>query len=100
MVKKEEIERFAELSRIDVSKEEIEALVGEIESILDYVSEIQSVSSGEPEKKAGQLRNVFREDGAPHESGIYTKEILEEAPRQKNGYIQVKIILSQELKHG
>ena len=95
MIKKKEIEKLAELSRIDISKDEIETLAEEIESILDYVSEIQSVSSGEPEKKAGDLRNVFREDGPPHESGIYTKEILEEVPRQKDGYIQVKTILSQ-----
>ena len=96
MVKKEEIEKLAELSRIDVSEEETKELASEIEEILNYVSEIQDVSSDEPKKKAGQLRNVFREDGVPHESGIYTKEILEEAPRKKDGYIQVKTILSQD----
>ena len=96
MVKKEEIEKLAELSRIDVSEEETKELASEIEEILNYVSEIQDVSSDEPKKKAGQLRNVFREDGVPHESGIYTKEILEEAQRKKDGYIQVKTILSQD----
>lgn len=93
MITKEDIEKLAQLSRIDISEGEIKELCGEIESILEYVSEVQDVSSAEPEKKAGERRNILREDDNPHESGIYTEMILNEAPEQKDGYIKVKAIL-------
>lgn len=95
MITKDDIEKLARLSRIDIPKEQIQELCGEIESILKYVSEVQEVSSSEPEKKAGALRNVLREDEAPHESGIYTEAILNEAPKQKGGFLKVKAILTR-----
>jgi hypothetical protein len=35
----------------------------------------------------------MREDGEPHESGIYTQKILEQAPAREKDYIKVKKIL-------
>ncbi|MCH7529741.1 Asp-tRNA(Asn)/Glu-tRNA(Gln) amidotransferase subunit GatC [Patescibacteria group bacterium] len=95
MITKNDIEKLAQLSRIDISEGEIKELCSEIESILEYVSEVQDVSSSEPEKKAGELRNVLREDDSPHESGMYTEVIMNEAPEQKDGYIKVKAILTK-----
>lgn len=37
----------------------------------------------------------MREDAEPHETGIYTKELLNEAPSVKDGYIEVKKIIDQ-----
>lgn len=95
MITQDDMEKLARLSRIYISEKEMKELCGEIESILKYVSEVQEVSSSEPEKKAGVLHNVLREDGTPHKSGIYTDAILNEAPQHKDGYIQVKAILAQ-----
>lgn len=96
MIKKEDIEKLATLSRIDVSEEEKEGLVKDIESILSYISEIQEVSSKKSIPTIGDLRNVMRIDGEPHESEIYTKKILDEAPKKEKGYLKVKKILPQE----
>ena len=93
MIQKEDIEKLAELSRIAVSGEELDILKHDLESILGYVSEIQSVSEDMPERIAGELRNVMRDDANPHESGAYTKDLLAAAPRTDGDYISVKQVL-------
>ncbi len=80
MIEKEEIEKLAELSRMEVTPEEVEKFSKDIESILEYVSELKEIAIDEDVREAGILRNIMREDGEPHEKGIYTKDILNAAP--------------------
>lgn len=94
-----DIEKLGELARIKLSNEEKNELIGDIESILDYVSEVQKASSSAEKKdspflqKRTVLFNVMREDGEPHKSGIYTEKILDEAPNKDGDYFKVKKIL-------
>lgn len=88
-----EIENLTRLCRIELSDDEKRELSGEMDSILDFVDQIQTVKVGDKKRTVGKLRNVMREDVDPHESGLYTKDILEEAPKTENGYIKVKKIL-------
>ena len=93
------IEKLATLSRISVSREEQKALKADIDSILSYVEQIQDISADKAiieGGKVGELHNVMREDGEPHETGIYTKELLNEAPSVKDDYIEVKKIIAQD----
>jgi len=94
MIDKKDIEKLAELSRIEISLEEKEILAGDMDAIIEYVSEIKNVGGDlniEPE--AGILKNVMREDEDPHEKGKYTEDILREAPQKEGDYIKVKQIL-------
>jgi aspartyl-tRNA(Asn)/glutamyl-tRNA(Gln) amidotransferase subunit C len=93
MISAKEIERLAELARIEVDEEETQSLAKDIEAILGYVTLVQKVAgeTGEPEKPA--LVNVLREDANPHESGIYTDALLSVAPEKEGGYVKVKKIL-------
>ncbi len=94
MISTEDIEKLAVLARISVSEGEKEGLRKDIEGILAYVGQIQKVSAELLEKKeAGALRNVMREDGEPHESGIFTDAFLSAAPQREGEYIRVKKIL-------
>ena len=88
------MEKLAALSRLALNEEEKKDLWKDIDGILNYVSEIQKVSST-PDigKRVGMLKNVMREDGDPHPGGLFTKEILAEAPRREGNYISVKKIL-------
>ena len=97
MIKKEEIEKLAELSRIEISSEEKETLAKEIESILAYVSEIQKVSSDILKSESGDehLINIMRKDEDPHPSGMYTDVLLEAMPKKEKGFLKVKKILNQ-----
>lgn len=93
MIKKEEIEKLAELSRIEVTPEEVRKLSKDIESILEYVGELTELAVEEPESAVGALRNVMREDGTPHESGVFTDALLEAVPDREKNYVRVKKIL-------
>lgn len=97
MLERKEVEKLIELELVDMSDAEIEQFRGEIDSILGYVSELQTLSSGEErEPQVGELYNVMREDINPHESGIYTEAILKELPQREGGYVKVKKILTNQ----
>ena len=93
MIQKEDIKKLAELSRIEVTDEEVSKLSKDIESILEYVHELTELSAPEPESVPGELRNVMREDGEPHKSGLYTETLLDASPEREKNYFKVKKIL-------
>ena len=91
---RKELEKLAELARIDLPDGELQGLQKDMEAILNYVSQIQEVSeSVDDVSGGGLLRNVMREDGKPHKSGIYTEELLSAVPQREGEYVKVKKIL-------
>lgn len=94
---KESVLKLADLARIKLSSEEAEKLSHEFESILKYVGEVAEVGKLKKLEKLNKddypVRNVMREDGEGHASGIYTEAILAEAPARDGDYIKVKKIL-------
>ncbi|MFM2357885.1 MAG: hypothetical protein RJA61_622 [Candidatus Parcubacteria bacterium] len=94
MIERKDIEKLASLARIKISPEEADVFKGEIESILDYVAQVQKVSlPKQDDRKSGLVRNVLREDSDPHESGINTEVLLNESPEREGQYVKVKNIL-------
>ncbi|MEX0933708.1 MAG: Asp-tRNA(Asn)/Glu-tRNA(Gln) amidotransferase subunit GatC [Candidatus Paceibacterota bacterium] len=91
---KENVFKLADLAHIEISDTEAEKLVRDLSSIVEYVSHLQEVSGVEAlEKKVGAFHNIMREDENPHDSGIYTEKLLNEAPEREGDYIKVKKIL-------
>ncbi|MBI4121229.1 MAG: Asp-tRNA(Asn)/Glu-tRNA(Gln) amidotransferase subunit GatC [Parcubacteria group bacterium] len=89
-----ELKHLAELARIRISDEKLEALRGDCDVILKYVSQIKGVEGGaQTMEDLGLVHNVMREDGEPHESGIYSEELLREAPEREGQFVKVKKIL-------
>lgn len=88
-----DVEKLAQLARIDMSKEEMDEFLGSIAPVLDYVAQLSSISTEKREPDAGDVYNVMRDDTAPTEPGTYTEDILAEAPALKDGYLKVKRIL-------
>lgn len=96
MIEIRDIEKLAELSRINISGEEKEIFRKDIESVLGYVDQIKMVAGGTDmamPREEGELKNVFREDENWHNSGQFTEALLESAPEKEDGYIKVKKIL-------
>lgn len=90
-----DIENLAELARIELAENEKQSLLNDIEEILSFVDQVQEVEVDmSAEGRIGTPHNVMREDGEPHEKGIYTDTLLKAAPKTKDGYIKVKNILS------
>ena len=92
---KVDIATLAKLARLEVSDTELKRLEKEIPAILGFVETIQKAGAGKSEQTS-VLENIMRDDGEPHETGIYTKELLDAAPAHKKGLIAVKQVLSRK----
>ncbi len=88
-----DVEHLAGLARIAVSDTEKEVLQHDLEEILAYVSQVTKVVATLGEPVTGELHNVMREDVNPHEPGIFTEEILSQAPSREGNRVFVKKIL-------
>lgn len=96
-MKREDITHLAHLSRIAVSESEADAFAESITEILGYVSDIQQITGNTAVKKeVGAVYNVMRDDGDPHESGIYSEDLLNAAPERKDSYVVVKKIITDK----
>lgn len=96
MIDSKEIDKLAELSRIEMTLEEKKEIQKDLESILGYVSEIQEVSTDlavSPEERLETLHNVMRADDNVNKEGAYTDKIVKSAPKSEGKYIKVKKIL-------
>lgn len=93
MIKKGDVEKLAKLSRIKLTDTEVEKFESEFQSILSYVDQIKEIAGDKEEKQVGDTRNVFREDENPHESGEYSKDLINEFPESEDGFLKVKNIL-------
>lgn len=94
MIGIDDIKKLAKLARLEIPPEEEKHLVGEVDSILEYVNQVQEVSDIEArELDTKALQNVMREDGTPHEKSEFKDDILGEASQKDNGYVKVRKIL-------
>jgi aspartyl-tRNA(Asn)/glutamyl-tRNA(Gln) amidotransferase subunit C len=93
MIEKKDIEKLAQLARIEVSEEEVGSLAESIESILGYVGQVTSISETAT-TMLPPLRNVMREDEIRHASGEFTEALLSNAPNRDGNYLEVKKILT------
>lgn len=94
MIEKKDIEKLASLSRIKITPEEVDKFRVEIDSILDYVAQVQKVSLSEKggDREVGAVRNILRDDNNPHQSGIHTETLLTESPEREGDFVKVKNI--------
>lgn len=96
-MKNEDIQHLAKLARISISPEDGERMATDIETVLAYVNEIQEIVGDETiEKETGPHFNQVREDGEPHESGLYTEDLLNASATRNGKYIQVQKVLSHK----
>lgn len=94
-----DIDSLAALARISVPEADKAKVAQDLEKIVSYVSELESVkglsSEDAPTVAKDELRNVFRKDEHSYEPREFTAAILAEAPRTEEGYLVVKKILDK-----
>ena len=94
---KEEILQLGSLSRIRLTDDEAEKLHTEIDSILEYISTVNSiVTEKDLTKKVGAVYNVFREDEITNEPGSFSEDIIAEFPEKDGNHLKVKKILNTD----
>jgi aspartyl/glutamyl-tRNA(Asn/Gln) amidotransferase C subunit len=96
-MQKEDIFHLASLARIRITDTEAEALLGDIESVLAYVSDINAITANtEITKTVGARYNIFREDIVTNEPESYTEALLKEAPKVHGRHMLVKKIIQTD----
>jgi|SRR3989344_2737897 len=96
MLSIEELRKLASLARIEMQDDELEELRSQLGEIIGFVGEVQKAdTSSVGEVSMPIQRNVFREDGLPHEAGKFTHDIVVNFPDSNNGYLRVKKILEK-----
>lgn len=92
-----DVESLAELAKLELSNEEKESLLADMEGILGYVKQIERPSTDvdgsiEPLSGVPCIYNVWREDIL--EPQEFSKEsITEQFPSSQDGFLKVKKIL-------
>lgn len=88
----EEIKKLGFLARIEVSQEEIVRFAGDMDNILNFIQQIESVDISNV-ATSYRFKNITREDNDPYEKGQFTQDLLREAPETLDSFIKVKKIL-------
>jgi len=86
-----DVENLAELAKIELTNDEKQRLLSDMEGILGYVKQIQEVDVVDIEPEYLN-RNVWRED-VPEESLFSRDLIIKQFPDSKDGFVKVKKIL-------
>ena len=86
-----DIEKLAELAKIELTDMEKQALLKDLDGILDYVKQIESVEVKDVDVEYPN-KNVWREDKIePRE--FSREEIINQFPDSQDGFVKVKKIL-------
>ena len=92
----DDVRKVAKLARLDLPEEKITTYTGQLESILDYVSQLQAVDTTDvpPTTRAVEVVNVTREDGVTPTQ--VREEILNQAPQRELDFYRVPKILADQ----
>ncbi len=86
-----DIEKLADLAKIELTEQEKESLVKDLDGVLAYVKQIESVEveNIEPEYLN---KNVWRED--EKKDSVFSRDlIINQFPDKQDGFVKVKKIL-------
>lgn len=90
-----DIQKLASLARINISPEEEATFAAEIDSILGYVDQLNTISGTEVGAPTAPFhRNQLREDVSHTQTNPDPTVLVEAAPASLNGLFKVKKILN------
>ena len=92
MITADEIKKLAHLARIEVTEDEVVQYAQDLESILGYVDQINSVDVSGVDTKPLEV-NVAREDKDSTASDANRDALLAQAPESQDGFYKVPKIL-------
>ena len=85
----ETVRRIAHLARIAVTDEEAGRLVGELNTILDFVAQLDEVETGRIEPMTSVIDHAIKLRDDRVSDGGYQSDILANAPQSEDGYFVV-----------
>lgn len=90
--------KIAQLSRLQLSSQEVEKVTGELEKILGFVAQLSEVNveGVEPSIHGIPLDTQFREDEAKPLSGVETQKIVACSEQSMYGQFRVPQVIGGE----
>ena len=90
----DDVRKVANLARLDLPEEKIATYTGQLERILDYVAQLESVDTEgvPPTTRAVEVVNVTREDVVTPTD--VREQLLNEAPQREGDFFRVPKILA------
>lgn len=90
----DDVKYVARLAKIAITEDEAAKFTKELDAILGYVQQLDAVDTTglQPTYQVTGLTNVTRED-ALIDYGVSRDDLLKNAPRSRDGYIEVPKVL-------
>lgn len=107
MISRKDVQHVARLARIELTPDEEEKFEQELSAIFDFIAKLDTADTAAVEPLAGgstrlttsgtALVNVVRDDEvAQQEAGSMDHDLLEAAPRKRDGYVEVKAVFDRD----
>ena len=95
-IERSEVERIAELARLELSRDELERMTSELEAILAYVESLAALDTDgvEPTYHAIPMRTPLRDDCASE--ALEPERVLANAPERDGFAFVVPKVLDQD----
>ena len=95
-IERSEVERIAELARLELSHDELERMTSELEAILAYVESLEGLDTDdvEPTYHAIPMRTPLRDDCASE--ALEPERVLANAPERDGFAFVVPKVLDQD----
>jgi len=92
-ISRSEVEHVAKLARLALADEELDALTGEMDAILDYVEQLNELDTDDivPTAHAVPVENAFRDDEV--KASFTTEQALSNAPDSEQSAFRVPQVI-------
>ena len=92
-ITRDQVEHVSRLARLALSEEELDSLTGEMDAILDYVEQLNSLDTEgiTPTAHAVPVENAFRPDEV--RPGFTTEQALSNAPDATDNAFRVRRVI-------
>lgn len=94
-ITKKEVDYVARLARLDLSEEEKDRFTGQLESILEYIDQLNRLDTKDiaPTSHVLPLKNVWREDIMKPCPPAVREALLANAPEREGNFYKVKKVI-------
>ena len=89
-----EVERIANLARIELTADQKQRFCRELSAILDYVAQLNELDIVQVEStsQVTGLKNIYRADEIKNNDPDQIQALIKSAPDEQAGYIKVKAV--------
>lgn len=90
----EDVKKLADLSRLELTDDQVREYQKDFEGILGYIDTLQSVDIGDVSQAFyGANTNYLRDDEQSYQTGEFSEDLLDAAPARDGDFIKVQKIL-------